>query len=126
VLTFASFLDILFLEQLEVNKMANVNIRVDEAVKHQAEAVFAELGLSMSAATNIFYRQVARTGGIPFALQTDKVPMCGGVPDMTRMTKEQFDAEMQKGYDDILAGRVTPAEQVFAEMEERFERRRAK
>jgi len=97
--------------------MANVNIRVDEAVKHEAEAVFAELGLSMSAATNIFYRQVARTGGIPFPLQTDKIPMRGGVPDMTRMTKEQFDAMMQKGYDDILAGKVVPAEEVHAELE---------
>lgn len=106
--------------------MANVNIRVDEAVKHEAEAVFAELGLSMSAATNIFYRQVARTGGIPFPLQTDKVPMRGGVPDMARMTKEQFDAEMQKGYDDILAGRVKPIAEVRKEIKERFERRHAK
>ena len=51
--------------------MANVNIRVDDAVKRRAEAIFAELGLSMSAATNIFYRQVIRTGGIPFELKLD-------------------------------------------------------
>ena len=101
--------------------MANVNIRVDEAVKHKAEAVFAELGLSMSAATNIFYRQVARTGGIPFLLQTDKVPMRGGVPDITRMTKEQFDAEMQKGIDSIKAGKVTSAEQVWEEMHDQYD-----
>jgi DNA-damage-inducible protein J len=51
--------------------MANVNIRVDDALKKQAEAVFDALGLSLSAATNVFYKQVVRTGGIPFPLQTD-------------------------------------------------------
>ncbi len=49
--------------------MANVNIRVDDAVKVEAEKIFAELGLSMSAATNVFYRQVIRHGGIPFDLR---------------------------------------------------------
>jgi len=97
--------------------MANVNIRVDDAVKKQAESIFSELGLSLSSATSIFYRQVVRTGGIPFALKVDRVPMAGGVPDLSRMTKEQFDAEMQKGLDDIEAGRVIPAEEVHAEME---------
>ena len=32
------------------------------------------------------------------------------------LTKEQLDAELQKGMDDIAAGRVIPAEQVEAEM----------
>ena len=51
--------------------MANVNIRIDDAIKKQVEAIFSELGLSMSAATNIFYRQVIRTGGVPFELKID-------------------------------------------------------
>ena len=51
--------------------MANVNIRVDDKLKHEAESVFSELGLSMSTATNVFYRQVVRYGGIPFELRID-------------------------------------------------------
>lgn len=51
--------------------MANVNIRVDDTLKHEAENIFSELGLSMSAATNVFYRQVVRYGGIPFELRID-------------------------------------------------------
>ena len=51
--------------------MANVNIRVDDSVKKNAEAIFSELGLSMSTATNIFYRHVIRTGGVPFELKLD-------------------------------------------------------
>ena len=46
----------------EVFKMANVNIRVEDTLK-KSEEIFAELGLSMSAATNVFYKQVVRYGG---------------------------------------------------------------
>jgi DNA-damage-inducible protein J len=49
--------------------MANVNIRVEDTLKTQTEQIFSELGLSMSAATNAFYRQVVRFGGIPFELR---------------------------------------------------------
>jgi DNA-damage-inducible protein J len=51
--------------------MANLNIRVDDAVKQQAEAVFAELGMSLSTATTIFLKQVIRYNGIPFDLRLD-------------------------------------------------------
>ena len=51
--------------------MANVNIRVDDALKYEAEKIFAALGLSLSTATNVYYRQVVRYGGIPFDLRVD-------------------------------------------------------
>ena len=49
--------------------MANVNIRVEDSLKKRAENIFSELGMSMSTATNVFYRQVVRHGGIPFDLR---------------------------------------------------------
>jgi DNA-damage-inducible protein J len=51
--------------------MANLNIRVDDAVKRQAEVVFAELGLSLSTATTVFLKEVIRRNGIPFDLRLD-------------------------------------------------------
>ncbi len=51
--------------------MANLNIRVDDTLKKQAEAVFSELGISMSAATTMFLKQVVRCNGIPFELRID-------------------------------------------------------
>ncbi|MCL1901479.1 MAG: type II toxin-antitoxin system RelB/DinJ family antitoxin [Firmicutes bacterium] len=48
--------------------MANVNIRLDDTLKRDTEGVLSEIGLSMSAATTLFYRQVVRYGGIPFEL----------------------------------------------------------
>ncbi|MBD5105112.1 MAG: type II toxin-antitoxin system RelB/DinJ family antitoxin [Ruminococcaceae bacterium] len=51
--------------------MANLNIRVDDTLKKQAEAVFSELGISLSAATTMFLKQVVRYNGIPFELRAD-------------------------------------------------------
>jgi len=50
----------------------NLNIRVDEELKRKAEAIFAELGLNMSTAMNIFLRYSVRYGGIPFDLRIKK------------------------------------------------------
>ncbi len=36
--------------------------------------------------------------------------------DMTKWTKEQLDAEIEKGYQDMLAGRATPIDEVFEEL----------
>ena len=38
------------------------------------------------------------------------------VPDMSDLTKEQLKAEIEKGFADTAAGRVTPAASVFAEL----------
>ena len=48
--------------------MTNISIRVDEGVKKDVEALFEKLGLTISAATNVFYRQVIMSQGIPFPL----------------------------------------------------------
>jgi DNA-damage-inducible protein J len=45
---------------------------VDEELKRKAEAIFAELGLNMSTAMNIFLRYSVRYGGIPFDLRIEK------------------------------------------------------
>lgn len=51
--------------------MANLNIRVDDTLKKQAETVFTDLGISLSAATTMFLKQVVRCNGIPFELRAD-------------------------------------------------------
>ena len=51
--------------------MTNINIRIDDKVKNNAEKVFRALGLTPSAAINLFYVQVARTKSIPFELKID-------------------------------------------------------
>ena len=51
--------------------MARINLRVDDEAKRGAERTLNEIGLSMSAAINVFLRKVAREGRIPFELSAD-------------------------------------------------------
>ncbi len=46
----------------------NLNIRTNHEIKSQAEAVFNELGLTMTSAINIFLRASIRERGMPFPL----------------------------------------------------------
>ncbi len=46
----------------------NLNIRIDKELKERAEAFFADLGLSMTTAFNIFVRQSLKQGKIPFEI----------------------------------------------------------
>ena len=57
----------------EVFKMSNtsMNIRMDSEVKKQAQELFAQFGLDMTTAVNMFLRQSIRQRGIPFPLQLD-------------------------------------------------------
>jgi DNA-damage-inducible protein J len=56
---------------MEMNTVANLNIRIDDTLKKQAENVFFELGMTLSTATTIFLKQVVRYNGIPFELRVD-------------------------------------------------------
>jgi DNA-damage-inducible protein J len=48
-----------------------MNIRMDSEVKKQAQELFAEIGLDMTTAVNMFLRQSIRQRGIPFTLHLD-------------------------------------------------------
>jgi DNA-damage-inducible protein J len=52
-------------------EMANLNIRVDDTLKTQAEEILDNIGMSLSTATTIFLKQVVRYKGIPFKLRAD-------------------------------------------------------
>lgn len=93
-------------------RTANVFTRVDPDTKAQAEAILNQLGIPMSNAIGMFLKQVVIQRGIPFDMKLPaSVPVAMG-----SMTSERFDLEMQKGMDDISAGRVVSADEVEAEM----------
>ncbi len=47
----------------------NLTIRIDENIKSEAETLFNRIGLTMSAAINVFFRQAIREQSIPFELK---------------------------------------------------------
>ncbi len=53
-------------------KSVNVCIRMDSDLKEQADALFNELGMTLSTAFTIFVRQSLRRGGIPFEIKLEQ------------------------------------------------------
>ena len=49
--------------------MAQINFRVEDDLKTQAEYIFSQLGMSMSSALTIFIRQVIDRRAIPFEIR---------------------------------------------------------
>ena len=76
--------------------MANINIRVEDDLKRQAERVFADLGLNMTTATTAFLKQVVLCHGIPFPLYADPIELRLDEADeealhpAPRLTHEEF------------------------------------
>ena len=54
-----------------MTKSEMIRARVEPTLKHEAEMVFSQLGLSPTQAIRLFYRQVTLQHGLPFAV---KVP----------------------------------------------------
>lgn len=50
----------------------NFSVRMDSDVKKQCEAMYAELGINLTTAINVFLRQSLRVGGFPFDVRIEK------------------------------------------------------
>jgi len=50
-------------------KTGIISARVDPKLKHSAERVFKELGLTTTQAITLFYKQVELERGLPFAVR---------------------------------------------------------
>ena len=78
-------------------KNVNVTFRVDEELKKQAEALFAELGMNLSTAFNIFLRQSVREQQIPFSVSKN-VP---NAVTLAAMDAAEKDEDIYGPFDDV-------------------------
>lgn len=92
-------------------KSANLYVRIEPEVKEQAESILSALGIPASNAINMFYKQIILHRGLPFEV---KIPSVG--LDMSTLSEEQVNAELEKGYADTKAGRTKPAGKAFADI----------
>lgn len=93
-------------------KSANLYARIEPDVKVQAEKILSALGVPASNAINMFYKQIILQKGLPFEV---KLPVSKPV-EMSALSKEELDAEIEKGYADMLEGRTEPAQKVFEDI----------
>ena len=85
--------------------MAQISLRVDDDVKRSAEQTLDTIGLSMSAAINIFLKTVARERRIPFPLSADPF-----------YSRENM-AELQRRIEAVRSGKSTLKEHDLIEVD---------
>ena len=93
-----------------MEKTATLNLRVDPALKKNAESIMNKLGIPMSTAVDIYLNQIVMTGGIPFAV---KLPAAPENIDISAMTSDQIHEKIRKGYESYLDGNTQDAAEVF-------------
>ena len=93
-------------------KTANLYVRIEPDVKEQAESILSTLGIPASNAINIFYKQIILNRGLPFDV---KIPTAKQI-DVAELTEAELNAELEKGYADMVAGKTKPARQAFADI----------
>ena len=98
-------------------KSANLYARIEPTVKEQAESILAALGIPASNAITMFYKQIILQRGMPFEI---KLPP-QRVVDISQLTEEQLDAELEKGYADMLAGNTLDADRVFDDIRKEYD-----
>ena len=93
-------------------KTANIYARIEPDVKEQAESILAALGIPASNAINMFYKQIILRRGLPFEV---KMPAARPI-DASVLTDTQMDAELEKGYADMQAGRTKSVKSAFSDI----------
>jgi addiction module RelB/DinJ family antitoxin len=92
-------------------KTANLYARIEPDVKNQAESILEELGIPASSAITMFYKQIILHRGLPFDV---KLPP--QIVNMSKLTKDELDAEIIKGYEDMVEGRVIDSKDAFSQL----------
>ena len=90
----------------------NLNMRIQENIKKEAEQIPDTIGISRATAIDIFYRQIILNQGIPFSITIPKT-----LPIREAMNSREFDLMLSSGYTQALKGESYNVEDVFEELE---------
>ena len=77
---------------MAVTKSVNVNVRIQENIKQQAEQILETIGVPRATAIDMFYRQIILNKGIPFSLTIPK-----SLPAQDDMDEKMFNASAKSG-----------------------------
>ena len=87
---------------------AAVYARIDPELKSEVEDILSRLGVTPSSVVQMLYSQIKLTRSIPFGIKLPaKAPL-----SLAELTTEQLNAELQKGYDSLLAGKSYSVDEV--------------
>ena len=93
-----------------MEKTATLNLRVNPALKEEAENILRQLGIPMSTAIDMFLNQITLVGGIPFPVTIPKMPAS---VNADRMTGEAIHPNLRRGLEQAETARTQDARQAF-------------
>lgn len=93
-------------------KSANLYARIEPDVKEQAESILSTLGIPASNAITMFYKQIILNRGLPFEVKIPESKLL----NVSTLSGTELNAELEKGYADMLAGRTKSAKKAFADI----------
>ena len=94
-------------------KDTTVSARVEYDVKIEAERILGQLGIPVSVVINTLYRQIIYRHGIPFSMTVPAIPKT-----LDTMTTAELNAKLQHSYEQSLAEKGRPYDEVFDELEQ--------
>ena len=99
-----------------MSKTSSIYTRVEPELKEQVEQVLTKLGIPMANAINLFLHQIVLHNGIPFDVKIPKkMPL-----DYSDLSREQFDAEINKGLESLDNGKIVPSNAVRKKMQGQY------
>ncbi len=101
-----------------MGKTATLNLRVNPDVKKSAENILEQLGIPMATAIDMYLKQIALVGGIPFSVV---LPKANKSINADSMTTAELKAKLEKGYFDMENGNIEDAADAFVKFRERHE-----
>ena len=99
-----------------MSKTDTINVRIEPEIKKQAEEILAKLGIPVSTAINMYYRQIVEKNGIPMEVKLTRP----NLPVVEDMSEEDLLEELEKGYRDIENGKTVPASEVFEDFYRKY------
>jgi len=97
-------------------KSTSVYTRIEPEVKEQAELILSRLGIPMANAIQLYLNQIVLQNGIPFEVKLpQKTPLI-----YSELSKEEFDAEIEKGMSSMRAGMGSSSKEVRERMQRKY------
>ena len=90
---------------------SNINIRIDSALKQEAEALFSDLGLNMSSAITLFLKSAINYNGIPFEVRrfNPNAETRAALAEYEEMKKKPGSYKRYKSFDEMMDEVLTDA-----------------
>ena len=84
-------------------KSSAISIRLDPELLESAEDVLCDIGMTMSEAVTVFFKQIVYHGGLPFAVRRPRLPIqtLAALEEMKAIRAGDIEAKEYKAVDDL-------------------------